>query len=172
MQRLFAADLAILDYVFQPFSDWWRDLTGKSNFWWVRICCWLALAALTWACIMWNGVSHFSVRLIPALLLLILIGAPLFRTINMLEKNQSRLEEKWELARTLNPLRFQLASLRLRGWMCIVGLVLMSIVAKTTEGGPLFIRLSITMLIIVIAIYFLSCTPKPRAPYRQQLRTA
>lgn len=167
-------DTFLLDRCFQPLSDWVMDQTGNSCFWLGKWTIRLLFAASVGS-VMWIARdAYFDPKQLPLVVSICAIAFmiqpyTLFKLSTFLDEKERDLIAEIEIARAVNPYRLKLADRRFSGVMYsiltwpLVGMAL----AIVREGLPLSLALQTLLSLFTIAVYFLSCTPKPRSPQKQ-----
>lgn len=168
-------DEFLLDACFQPFSDWMRNHTGNSCFWigkWtIRI-----LFAVIAGSVMWIAreayVDPVRLPLFVSISTIACLIQPhvLFRLSTFLDENEERLIEELESARVANPYRLKFADRRFSGVLYSIltwPMVALSLLL-VREATSLAVSLQLLLSLFTVSVYFLSCTPKPRARKRKE----
>ncbi len=167
-------DTFLLDRGFQPVSDWFRDLTGHSNFWIAKWCFRMLFAASTAIVIYHARQAYFDPKHVGDLAMVLFMAFVckpwiLFKISTDLDNNEDAIVENLELSGTMNPermrgagLRFLVVTLSMFIWPFLGATMLYS-----PQQASLPISLQTLYMIVAIAAYFMACTPRPRAPQLQ-----
>ncbi|OGG50951.1 hypothetical protein A2763_02875 [Candidatus Kaiserbacteria bacterium RIFCSPHIGHO2_01_FULL_54_36] len=155
----------LIDNVFQPTSDWWRNRTGKSNFWVAKMFAWLGLIIASW-----NVIANIRIDYVVAAYVVvsgIAFCAFMFRLITIMDKDAEDIEQELEATRTANPVRLLLVDERTRSlWNALLWVCMTYVVHETRFYSPFFWSAVFWVLAYIPVLYFMSCTPKPRSPLK------
>ncbi len=174
-------DSYLIDSCFQPFSDWFRDRTGRSSFWigkWllrIKFAC-IVIGLVTVATNAYHQSQSESFELqvfCQTLIVLIAIfaiavaGIPvIFKATTFIDSCEEEMDEVFESLGAANPLRIQLELRRFEWTMyLILSCVLMTLWYGIELPEKSFIHVVQAMFFCsVLAMYFFACTPRPRTP--------
>ncbi|MEK7068401.1 MAG: hypothetical protein AAB964_01145 [Patescibacteria group bacterium] len=172
MQYLEKLDLAILDGIFQPMADWWRNRTGKSNFWIARMLWGVIITIVGWVAIFYLQMES------SVMVMFVIMSAGMIGVLANYNKDEKfyehiRVESYFNWRRQFMPW----GALRLFVTITLVAVSIYSITvwSNTPATDSPIIPLSVLYggaALIIGTLYFSACTPKPPRPLKAGNRLA